>query len=494
MGQLGKQSVYGFLSSYAGMILGIANKLFFFPLVFKDNNEYWGLIELFVNISIIIGSVGHLGMPFVLRRFLPAINEHKNKLIGFTLILSTIGCLLVTLAMWMGQDNVIAFNAGKNDEALIRQYYPYLLVLVAIMLYIDYLGAVMTSYYKAHLPLFLNNVVFRVGVLLLIGAYYWLGFSLHIFIIAYFSIYLFLLAFSLFYLIKKNLLAIRLTTMLPERTAYTQFGLFSVLSGSSAFIVNYMDAIFVSKYLSLALVPVFVLSKNIVNVMHVPARAVVSASIPLVSKAWKDRDIAQLESIYKKTAIAEFLVGGLIFLAIWINIDWILQLLPGQDWSQAKWVILVLGLGLLADLSAGANMAITSNSPHYKYFLLANIVVMFFGIGLNMWLTPSLGLVGAALALSLGITLNNTIMVLLLWWKEKIQPYTRQHAILFVWFAVMSFTFQFDLCANTWMNVAVKNVLYAGIAFYIIWFLKPLPEINSFIAYSWNRIKSFKKQ
>jgi len=490
MGQLGKQSTYGFLSSYVGMLLGIVNKLLLFPIVFKNDSEYWGLIELFVAIGTIIASVGHLGMPFVLRRFLPGEENSKAQLIGFTLVVSVLGCVAIMLGMWFFQDAIIQFNTAENDVTLLRSFYPLLILLVAAMLFDDFFGAVMTSYYKAHIPLFLNNVVFRFGVILLIGCYYLFHFSLDTFVYLYIGIYFLLPVLSIIYLLKKKMLAIKANLTLPERNAYTQYGLYSVMSGSSSWIVNYMDAVFVAKYLALNAVPILALSKNIVNVMHVPARALVAASIPLVSKAWKENDKNQLQIIYKKTAIAEFLVGGLIFLAIWINLDFLLAILPGRDWSIAKWIILVLGLGLLADLSAGANMSIMTYSPHYKYFLAGNVLVMVIAICLNIWLTPILGLMGAALALSLGITINNVIMVWLLWWKEKIQPYTKMHLVILLFFVGIAGVLYIDLFSHVLLNLLVKNIVFGATAAYLVLIVKPLPEINSFILFAINKLKN----
>lgn len=489
MGQLGKQSIYGFVSSYVGMLLGIANKIFLFPIIFKDHSDYWGLLELFVAYATIIGALGHLGMPYVLRKYLPGITSGKPQLVGFTLIVSTIGCAIVLLLLGFGKAEFMAFTTKDVDVALLSTYYPLLLVLVALMLYLDFFGAILTSHYKAHLPIFLNNVVFRLGVTVLIGAFYLFGFSLHVFMFLYVGIYLFMLLYALVYLIRKNWLGIQLTYKVVERKAYAQFGMFSVLSGSSAWIVNYMDTIFVSKYLALSLVPILALSKNIVNVMHVPARAVVAASIPLVAKAWKERDLAQLQSIYKKTAIAEFLVGGIIFLAIWINVDVLLSLLPGDEWGIAKWVILALGIGLLADLSAGANMSIIGNSPYYKYVLWVNVGVMVAAIGLNVWLTPAFGIVGAAIALSASITLNNICMVFLLYYKEKLQPYTKEHLVILICFGALMLIVSLPNYLGVWPMLILKNLFLVAVSGYLLLIRKSLPEINEFINFAVQKVK-----
>jgi O-antigen/teichoic acid export membrane protein len=488
MGQLGRQSVYGFMSSYIGMILGVLNKIFLFPVVFKDHAEYWGLLELYVAWATIIGAVGHLGMPFVIKRFLPGMEKGKSQLIGFTLIVSTIGCIILLLLMWFFKLPIISFAAKEADVGLFSGYYVWLLALVAIMLYFDYFSAILTAHFKAHLPIFINNIVFRTGVMLVIFLYFTLHLTLHTFVILYIAVYLVMLGIAVLYLHSRKMLSFKLTFKLPERSSYAQFGLFSVLSGSSAWIANYMDAIFVSKYLALSAVPILALSKNIISVMHIPARSVVSASIPMVSRAWKERDMTVMQSIYYKTAIAEFLIGGLIFLSIWINIDWFLALLPGDAWGQAKWVILVLGLGLLADLSAGANMSIIGHSPHYTYVLWVNVGAMLLAVALNVWLTPVYGIIGAAAALSSSITANNIAMVILLWWKERIQPFHRYHVSILSYFLFLGVPLSFDFNLPFTAEILIKNIVFAGVSAYLLLIVKPLPEVLTFIDFAWNKI------
>ena len=109
MGLVAKQSLYSFASSYAGMALGMLNKIFLFPLVFKENDQYWGLLETFLAIATIIGSMGHFGMPGVLKRFLPGIEKGSKNLVGFTLLLSSVGCIILLIILFFGKPLVVDF-------------------------------------------------------------------------------------------------------------------------------------------------------------------------------------------------------------------------------------------------------------------------------------------------------------------------------------------------------------------------------------------------
>ena len=64
------------------------------------------------------------------------------------------------------------------------------------------------------------------------------------------------------------------------------------------------------------------------NVVRVPARAIGSICMPLVARAWKKDDLVAIKDIYIKSAINQLILGGLIFLGVWLNIDDALSLFP----------------------------------------------------------------------------------------------------------------------------------------------------------------------
>ena len=481
MGLVAKQSLYSFASSYAGMALGMLNKIFLFPLVFKENDQYWGLLETFLAIATIIGSMGHFGMPGVLKRFLPGIEKGSKNLVGFTLLLSSVGCIILLIILFFGKPLVVDFFASGADEGMFSAYYGLLLLLVGIMLFFDYFSAILISNFKSHLPIFLNNVVFRVGVSLCIAALYVFSFSLETFLYLYILLYLLNLLIAIIYLAKLRLIGFKLNFNLPERSSYLQFGFFSVLAGSSGWLINYLDTIFVFKLIGSALVPILAISKNMVSLVHVPARAVVNASVPLISKAWQNNDKAALESIYKKSAITEIVIGGALFLAIWINVDFIISLIPdekgGNSYAMVKYVLLILGVGRLIDLAAGANGAIISNSKYYRYTLAANVGLIILVIILNLWLTPIFGVVGAAIALGMALAINNAAMVIFLWKVERIQPFSKSHLITFVIYLTIVATLSHPFEINMWVDLIIRNLLYVLFVSVLLFYFKPVPEL-----------------
>lgn len=482
MGQLGRQSIFSFFSSYAGIVLGIVNKVFFFPIIFLGDEKYWGLLELYIAYASIISTLAHIGMPKVIQRFYPGMeDDNKPRFLGYTLLYTIVGYLLLLILLYLGKGFVADWATDTESAGLFfEQYYFLLIVLVTIMVFFDYLSGILISNYRSHLPVFLNNVTFRIGVSLSIGLFYLLDLSLETFMILYIAIYLVNLLIAGIYLAKKKLLNFSFAIGENNRQGYLKFGMFSVMAGTSGWLLSFMDTLFVGHYF-LAQVAFLAVAKYITNVMHVPARVVIQASVPVVSKAWKQNDKKQLEVIYKKTALTELLVGGLIFAAIWINIDFILNLFENPGYKSIKYVILVLGMGRMADLATGANSVIIGNSVHYRFSLYANISLVIIAVLLNLWLTPRYGLIGAATALGVAITLNNIAMVYFLWVKEKIQPFTKKHLVLLAFLAGVVLVLGHAFPINVWVDLVLRNLVFLAATAFLIFYYRPVEEINVFI-------------
>ena len=145
----------------------------------------------------------------------------------------------------------------------------------------------------------------------------------------------------------------------------------------------------------------------------------------MVSEANKNNDNIKLNELYKKSAITQLVIGGLLFMLIWLNIDNIFKLIPhGAIYSQGKWVVFIIGLGNMFDMTTGINQEIVGTSKYYKIDLYFFPVLCIITIGLNMFLIPRYGMTGAALATGITIFLLNTIRFFFILMFFKIQPFS----------------------------------------------------------------------
>ena len=155
-----------------------------------------------------------------------------------------------------------------------------------------------------------------------------------------------------------------------------------------------------------------------------PKRALSQISIPIISQAWSRNDLSEIGMIYKKSAINQALLGVLIFLLIWLNVDILLAIVPKHSiYEQGKFVILFIALSRLLDMATGVNSEIILTSPYYRMNLLFIIVMAALTITTNLLLIHTYGINGVAFAAFISMFLFNVFKIIFIWYKLKIQPY-----------------------------------------------------------------------
>src|SRR5690606_4806803 len=108
--------------------------------------------------------------------------------------------------------------------------------------------------------------------------------------------------------------------------------------------------------LGLASYGIYTVVFYIAAVIELPRRAITQIISPIIAKAFTNDDLREIGDIYRKTAINQLLIGMLLFLGIICNLDNIFHFVPNREIFEAgKNVVLIIGLGKLADMAAGAN-------------------------------------------------------------------------------------------------------------------------------------------
>ena len=81
----------------------------------------------------------------------------------------------------------------------------------------------------------------------------------------------------------------------------------------------------------------------------IPARALRRISVVVGAEAWEKNDFDTIKNVYYKSSLTLFLFGAYLFLGIWVNIDYVLQLLP-SSYASGKMIVLIIGIAQLVDL------------------------------------------------------------------------------------------------------------------------------------------------
>ena len=469
MGIVRKQSTKNLIYLYIGLMFGATSVVILYPNVFNENPQNLGLLQIIIAYATVISTFSYLGSPKVLLRFFPLI-ENKNKLISLVFYISTFGFLLFGLIFFFFKDFIFAFI--EAPQLLINNYYLVFFMIIYLSYY-EILFNLSRSILNATFPLFLSEI-FRKGTSIILLLLLWANFiSFNNFLILYISQYL-LMSILLFFNIRKSFKFSLVYNFSGLNIGEIfKYGLFVLVGGASAMLVSKLDMMMIAKFLSLEDVAFYTIAFYMGNVIGVPARAIGSISAPLIAISLKENDILKIKNLYVKSSLNQLIIGSLLFLLVWLNIDDLFMLLP-EKFQGGKVVVLFIGLSQLFNISTGVNGLIITNSKFYSFDLYANIFLLFFTLFTNYIFIPDssplydygiYGIDGAAFATSLSILLFNLIKMIFVYLKLKIQPFSLQtiYTIILaflIFFIVSIFNFEFHNIINILIRTFCVLILY----------------------------------
>jgi O-antigen/teichoic acid export membrane protein len=213
---------------------------------------------------------------------------------------------------------------------------------------------------------------------------------------------------------------------------------FSIIAGMGSMLVFNIDKIVINQLLDLKSTGVYTIAFFFGTLVVIPSRPLLRISLALIADAWAKSDTDKIKEIYYKSCINQFLIGGFLFLGIWANIDNIITIL-GPQYVESKWVIFFIGLGYLIDMMTGANGLILDLSKYYRISLVFIFILILLVVGLLYLLIPIWGIVGAAIAITLALLLNNFLRFIFLYHKYQMQPFDYKFIVVMLFFIGLYF-------------------------------------------------------
>jgi hypothetical protein len=146
-----------------------------------------------------------------------------------------------------------------------------------------------------------------------------------------------------------------------------------------------------------------------------------------LSRAWKDKDLPRIHSIYRRSSINQLIFAVGVFTLIWINFtDGVLTFKLKEGYLDAKPVFLYIGLMRLIDLGTGLNAQIISTSVYWRFEFVTGLILLTLTLPMNYLLTQSNGIIGTAVSNLVAMGVYNLIRYIFLLKKFNMQPFTRQ--------------------------------------------------------------------
>lgn len=482
MGIVIRESIKSTITSYTGVLIGTINVVLLYTNFFSP--EQLGLTRVLQDTTLLFISIAQLGSPNLIIKFFPHFKNPKNNHNGFlffAIFYSIAGFIVFTILFLIMQDTILNIYLSKSP--LMAKYLYLVIPLGFGLILMNIFESYIVVHSKVVFPTFMREVFIKLSntFLIILFALSVINFTqfLYFLILAFFIASLILL----FYVKNLGSFSLRPNFSIfksPKLKQMLNYGLFTLLGGIGYLLTTKIDILMLPAFEGLRLTAVYTIAIFIATLMEIPKRTLTQAVTSTLSFAIKDDDNSKIKELYQKTSINLFIFGTILFLLLWANIDDIFILMPkGEIYSAGKTVLFLFLIGRLLDLLSGINSEIILYSQYYKYSLVFMIFLGIITVITNLIFIPIYGILGAAIATLLSITIYMLARIVFVWVKFKIHPFSGSTLLSILFFILLlfiviignnSFTYMlnnvFDISnfyISSIINITIRSILLIAI-------------------------------
>ncbi len=502
MGIVARQSIKGTIATYIGVAVGIVTTFFIQTKAFQP--EQIGLIDILLQCSLLFGGLAQLGTNSSAMRYYPFFKDEEHRdhgFFGWTLLVPLIGFTFFLLAFFLFKGTIVNFFTKDSEVGaeLFAKYVIFVVPLAFFMLYISVFETNSNLLLRIVLPKFIREVGLRVGTLTIYLLYFYKIIDFDGVIISFCILYGLATIINIVYLMSLQRVSFKIESkfisaqLKRDFLFYTLFMITAALAGN---VIPMLSKFFVAAKTSFHLAGVFTIATNIAALVEMPYRSLGAISRPHISDAMAKQDIKTADALCKNVALHQFIAGSFVFFIVWINIDFLFDLLPnGEIYRLGKWAVLILSLSRLIYSTLGVITTALSYSKYYYYSLIFTILLTTMSIVLNSWLVPKWDITGGALANVGSYLVYFVLLLAFIKWKIGVMPLSKKlipvaaivlalFALNWLWTSVLT-----PLFANFFenpifglaFNAALKSALFLVLGMVALYKLKVSQSVNDLV-------------
>jgi O-antigen/teichoic acid export membrane protein len=449
---------------------------------------FYGLTNYVTSCANVIMPLFAIGMQNTLVKFYSQYKteEEKCRFLSFTVLFPLLLIIPMLLIGLFFYDEILFFLSKKN--AIVKNYIWLIPFIGLCMAYFE----IFYAWARVHMHSVFGNFIKEVGLrlfslFLLIGVYYkWL--TVEGFVYATAGLYFLAFLVTMFYAfsIQKPTFQFTIPVNTKEILTYT---FYIILSGSVANLLLDGDKMILNQYMHIENIAFYSVATYIALVISVPSRAMHQIVYPITARLMHENKQEELNDLYKKTSINLQVVGGLVMLGIFVNINQLYDMVP-KEYSGGILVVFMIGISKYFDLILGNNNAIIFNTKYYRTVLFLGVGLVALTIGLNMIFIPIYGIMGSAFATLLSITIYSLAKLLFVVKRLHLYPFTKQtlHSLAITFLLFLMFYF-WEFPFNPIINILLKSILITILYVYVNYKFVVSIEINEAINVVLRKIK-----
>lgn len=475
MGIIINQSLKNTITTYFGFAIGALNTLYLY--VFFISDVYYGLISFMLSTANIMMPLMAFGVHNTTVKFYSTFRT-KNTLNSFLTLMLFLPLVFILPSGLIGvfaYDTIAAALSQKN--AIIKDYVWYIYFTAIAMAYFEIFFAWSKTQMQTVFGNFMKEVFSRLSISILLFCVYFEWLSVETFIVCVVGVYVLRMVVMMLYAFSIRLPVFKFNKI-ERLSSILKYSLLIIIAGSIATIILDIDSFMLGLYIPIEEVAYYGVAIYIATVIVVPSRAMQQILQPLTAKYLNENNREGLEDLYVRSSQNLFIIGGLIFLLIVLNINSLYETIPPQ-FSGGLYVVFIIGMAKLYDTMMGCNNVILFNSDYYAMVLLFGVILAILTIGLNMVFIPKYGINGSAFATFLAVGFYNSIKIYFVKRKFQMMPFTKETGKVAIIMVLMVLVFYFwDFPFYPLVNIALKSGLIALVYIGIVYKMAVSEDIN----------------
>ncbi len=491
MGIVLKQSFRNTIIIYGAFLIGGINTIVFYPRILES--EFYGMVTFLLSASNLVMPLTAFGIQYTIVKFFSSYKtkEEKDKFLSSVIFLPLFIAIPLGF-LWDYAHDWIMSRVTKENQII--EDYTFSIYLIAIACaYFE----LFYSWTKVQLQTVFGNLLKelwnRVVVMLLLLAVFFDFISKSEFIFYLTGAYLLRVLVMMIYAFYIYLP--KFYFKLPNNfSEIIKYSLYIILAGSAGAILLDIDKIMIPGKDTIEKAAYYSVAVFIGSFIEAPSRAMTQILQPLTSKSLNEFNNKEVESLYKKSSINLFLVGGLFFLLVNCGVSELFKIMPEKGYAGGEYVVLMISLAKLYTMFLGSNGAIINNSKFYKVTLPLAL-----GMSLSVYLLNKLfyfnleyGTNGLALATLLTILTFNTVKLWFVYNKFKITPFTSKSFKMFGIILILLFGFYFwdfnlptieiaNFSITPIINIIFKSIIILVLYVFLVLKLKISNEFDNLL-------------
>ncbi|KQC33700.1 polysaccharide biosynthesis protein [Nonlabens sp. YIK11] len=486
MGIVIKHSSWNLVITGFGFLLGAINVLAL-ATTYLDA-DYYGLMNYILSTAFLLFPLMSFGLHNTIVKYYSSYktDRERDNFLTQMLFWPIVGAIPIFILVFVFYDDIRLLISTTNQ--LTGDFLWPILLIAVFQAYFEIFYAWTKVYLKTIGGNFLKEVFYRAAatITLLLVAF------------DFITQVQFIYSLILIYFLRMLLMAIMAwRTYAPKLIFYKLeasreilwYSVLMVIAGSVGTALIDLDKNMLNQYVDLADISYYGVAGFIATVVAIPARGMAQIMHPLTAGYFNAGDLQKVEWLYKRSSLNLTIVAGLLMVLIICNVHEFYKFLPAE-FAVAIPVVLLICVVKFTENLLGNNNAILYNTNLYKFTLWLGLGLAIVAFLLNIWLIPSYGLIGAAMATCVAYVLYAFAKAYYVNIKLQMHPWTSKTSIaVLVILVTIAIFYTWDFQWNYIVNIFFKSTLIFLVYAASVYLLKLSSEVNAAIDQFISKIK-----